>query len=54
MPRKIITVNDHPPIPTRDHDWVAYFDGDEERGEYGYGETEAEAIADLLECYPDE
>lgn len=29
--------------------WCAYRDGWEERGHYGNGRTEAEAIADLLE-----
>ena len=37
----------HPPICYKTHDWVAYIDGDEESGQYGYGPTEAEAIADL-------
>lgn len=38
----------YPPIPQRDHDWCAYRDGHEEDGNYGWGRTEAEAIADLL------
>jgi hypothetical protein len=36
----------HPPIPLRQFDWCAY--RDPERKPYGYGATEAEAIADLL------
>jgi len=46
--KKIVTHNIFPPIPTRSHDWCAYFDGEEELGDYGYGATEAEAVADLL------
>lgn len=40
-----------PPIPQREFDWMAYFDGQEELGEYGYGKTESEAVADLKENY---
>ena len=43
---KIITRNVYPPIPDRRFDWCAYHDGDEENGGYGWGSTEAEAIAD--------
>lgn len=49
---KIITSNIRPPIPVRNFDWCAYYDGDEERGEYGYGETEQDAVEDLLNLYP--
>lgn len=49
---KIITRNIYPPIPTRDHDWLAFYDDDgEEAGRYGYGATEAEAIKDLTDNY---
>lgn len=49
-PRKIVTsYNINPPIPTRQFDWCAYYDGEEEAGGYGYGATEAEAIADFNE-----
>lgn len=41
-----------PPIPRRDFDWMAYYDGQEELGEYGYGATEQEAIAELTTNYP--
>lgn len=51
-PRKIITNNVYPPIPIRQFDWVAYYDGDDELGEYGYGPTEQAAIADLAMTYP--
>ena len=47
--KKIVTWNAYPPIPDRRFDWAAYFDGEEEAGHYGWGRTEAEAIADLLE-----
>lgn len=53
MDRKIITEFVYPPIPVRIADWVAYFDGDEPDDDghmlYGIGETEQEAIQDLLE-----
>lgn len=45
--RKIVTSNVYPPIPIRQFDWCAHFDGDEECGPYGWGETEADAISDL-------
>lgn len=47
---KIVTEHVHPPILTRNFDWVAHYDGPE--GPRGYGATEAEAIADLKETYP--
>lgn len=31
-----------------EHDWCAYRDGEEERGQYGWGRTEQDAIRDLL------
>jgi hypothetical protein len=46
------------PIPTKAYDWSATYDdydGAEDAGNrhhIGYGETEEEAIADLLENYP--
>lgn len=44
----------HPPIPLRKFDWSAYdtdkWDGDPEvKASVGWGQTEQEAIADLLE-----
>jgi hypothetical protein len=48
---KIRTYHVHPPIPIRDWDWSAV-DNDTYDGEgcpIGYGRTEQEAIADLLE-----
>ncbi len=54
MSRKIITSYRLTPLPWRKFDWTAFYDGEEELGLYGYGATEAEAIAELkLEC-PDE
>lgn len=46
--RKIVTAHIYPPIPIRDFDWCAYFDGEEEAGNYGYGRTETDAINDLM------
>ena len=46
---KIITNNEHPPIPLRSWDWCATYDGYEPGGPIGWGETEEEAIADLKE-----
>lgn len=47
--RKITTHHIVPPIPTRNYDWCAFYDGEEEAGNYGYGPTEAEAIRDFIE-----
>ena len=53
--RKIVTSYLNPPIPTRQFDWCAHFDGEEEAGGYGYGATEAEAIQDFVDnCEEDE
>lgn len=49
--RKIVTHHEYPPIPVRNMDWCAFYDGEEEAGGYGYGATEAEAIADFRENY---
>ena len=46
---KIVTRYVRPPIPTTAFDWCAYYDGTEEDGNYGWGPTEAAAIADLKE-----
>lgn len=45
---KIVTDHVFPPIPVREFDWSAHFDGQEEGGPYGRGRTEQEAILDLL------
>ncbi|KKB80815.1 hypothetical protein VW35_00985 [Devosia soli] len=47
--RKIVTSYVNPPIPTRQFDWCAHYDGDEEAGGYGYGATEVEAIQDFID-----
>ena len=43
----------YPPIPTRQFDWCAAFDGDEPNDDgqmlAGYGATKAEALSDLLD-----
>jgi hypothetical protein len=44
---KIITAYVNPPIPTRSYDWVAYQNGTEEEGPFGYGATELDAIENL-------
>jgi hypothetical protein len=50
--KKIVTSHNFPPIPTRCFDWSAHWESFEE-GPYGYGATEAEAIADLTDNYDD-
>jgi hypothetical protein len=52
--RKIVTWHAYPPIPDRRMDWAAYYEGEEERGHYGWGRTEAEAIRDFIENCVDE
>ena len=53
--RKIILTHSFPPIPVRNLDWQAHFDGDEPdddgRMQVGHGATEAEAIRDLIDNY---
>lgn len=44
----IVTEYIHPPIPLRQYDWAAYEDGPECHQTVGYGETELDAIIDLL------
>lgn len=51
MANKIVTSFVYPPIPLRSCDWCAYYDGQEENGDYGWGETEDAAIADLEKNY---
>lgn len=47
--RKIIASPTHSPLPVRGHDFCAHYEGEEEAGNYGYGATEEEAIADFIE-----
>lgn len=50
---KIVTNFVFPPIPIRQFDWLAVFDNydgaEDSRCPVGFGRTEAEAVADLLE-----
>lgn len=46
--RKIVTSHVFPPIPVREMDWCAHYDGEEEAGDYGWGRTEEDAIADFI------
>lgn len=46
--RKINTEFIHPPIPIRWNDWIAWFDDYDEGDLVGVGETEQEAVDDLL------
>lgn len=51
---RIVTHCVNPPVPTRQWDWVAYIEGDEEaNGPTGRGPTEAEALRDLCEQLAD-
>lgn len=51
--RKIVTHNSFPPIPTTKFDWCAFYEGQEEAGNYGYGVTREAAISDFIEnCAP--
>jgi hypothetical protein len=51
--RKIVCSHVCPPIPVRNFDWEAIFDGDEgeETAPRGWGRTEAEARQDLIDNY---
>lgn len=46
---KINTTRIDPPVPSRRFDWVATVDGHEGRPS-GHGETETEAVQELLEA----
>jgi hypothetical protein len=43
--RKIVASTTWSPFPS--HYWCAYYEDEEEKGGYGYGATEEEAIADF-------
>ncbi len=45
--KKMIVHQILPPIPIRDFDWQAYWDGEEETCHCGYGRTKEEAVEDL-------
>ncbi len=53
MPQ-IVTRHEYPPIPLRQFDWCAHYEGEEEAGGYGWGASEAEAIADFVENQQDD
>lgn len=44
----------YPPIPLRTHDWIATIDSYEPGCPIGYGETEQEAILNLLDQLEDQ
>lgn len=46
---EILTFFINPPIPRRNFDWTAIYEGYEKGDPIGYGETEESAIADLLD-----
>ncbi len=48
----IVVHNVFPPIPVRNFDWSAVFDGYDEGDPIGYGATKDEAVRDLLENHP--
>ena len=54
---EIILTHVYPPIPIRQFDWQAHFDGDEPNDNgsmrVGHGRTEAEAVNDLIANYYD-
>lgn len=52
--RTIITDHVYPPIPMRNYDWCACYENDEEFGPQGWGRTEEDAIADLIESEREE
>ena len=43
-----------PPIPIRDYDYVAWYEGEEDLEHYGWGKTPEAAQADLREQYDPE
>lgn len=50
--KTITTSHVFPPIPLRQFDWLAGYDGEEESQQYGWGRTEQEAIDNLKAQYP--
>lgn len=46
--KSIRIIFEHPPIPNRNFDYRAYFDGEEELNRCGWGATPQAALADLL------
>lgn len=52
--RRIITTHNACLPFTSRFDWMAHYEGEEDFGEYGFGSSEAQAIADLAMSYPQE
>lgn len=48
MRKPIVVDYIHPPIPNRNFDYTAYFDGYEPGDAIGYGPTAEDAVRDLL------
>ena len=48
---KILVSFQHPSIPDRKFDWIAFYEGEEEKREYGYGSTPYMAVLDLINNY---
>lgn len=46
---KIVTSHVFPPMPSRENDWCAHYEGEEEAGNYGWGATEWEAVLDFID-----
>ena len=53
MTSHIVLVYSPGPWPKKEN-WRAYYDGEEERGEYGWGETPVQAVTELLTEFPPE
>lgn len=51
--KAITTENICPPIPIRNYDWMATREDYDEGDPVGHGETEEEAVQDLLEWESD-
>lgn len=49
MVTRIVVEHVRPPVPSRQFDWAAWEDGEEERGVVGRGPTRQAAIDELLE-----
>jgi hypothetical protein len=51
---KILTNHVFPPVPVRQFDWAAVFEGYEPGAHVGYGRTEQDAIDDLKQQWNDD
>jgi hypothetical protein len=51
---KIKTSYTYPPIPSLQFDWCAWDDNHDEKGPFGWGKTELDAILDLKEQLEEE